>query len=147
MPVDPHLAGLLNAVAAAPPMHTRSVQVARAGLRAMSVDGRPPESLIAVGSVTEDQVAGGDGPRPARTYRPAGDGPFPTVVMFHSGGFVIGDLDTHDAMARALCAGAGAVVVSVDYRLAPEHPFPAAVEDAVALRTAGVRSSPATSPA
>ena len=61
-----------------------------------------------------------------------GDGPFPTVAFFHGGGFVVGDLDTHDNMARAICRSAVAVVVSVDYRLAPEHPFPAAVDDAVA---------------
>lgn len=131
MAVDPHLAGLLAAVAAAPPMHTQTPEVARAGLRAMTVDGRPGAPLE-VASVTDEEVAGGAGPRPARTYRPHGTGPFPTVVMFHGGGFVIGDLDTHDAMARALCAGCEAVVVSVDYRLAPEAPFPAAVDDAVA---------------
>jgi acetyl esterase len=65
-------------------------------------------------------------------YRPEGEGPFPTVVFFHGGGWVIGDLDTHDNMARNVCRGARAVVIAVDYRLAPEHPFPAAAEDCVA---------------
>ncbi len=60
------------------------------------------------------------------------DGPVPTVVFFHGGGFVIGDLDTHEGVCRQLCRDVGAVVVSVDYRLAPEHRFPAAVEDAEA---------------
>ena len=74
--------------------------------------------------------------------RPAGDllcastppsrGPFPLVVFFHGGGWVLGDLDTHDPVCRALCAGAECVVVSVGYRLAPEHPFPAALDDALA---------------
>lgn len=132
MPLDPDLTGLLAATAKAPGLHTMSPSDARAVFRAMTVDARPPGSLNDVASVTDDEVAGGAGPRPARVYRPGEDGPHPTVVMFHGGGFVIGDLDTHDAMARSLCVGLDAVVVSVDYRLAPEHPFPAAAEDAIA---------------
>jgi acetyl esterase len=71
---------------------------------------------------------------PIRHYRPggAGDGPFPTVVFFHGGGFVIGSLESHDVVCRHVCAKAGVNVVAVDYRLAPEDPFPAAVEDAYA---------------
>jgi acetyl esterase len=67
-----------------------------------------------------------------RIYTPQGAGPFPVFVNFHGGGWVIGDLDTADAVCRGICREAGCVVVSVDYRLAPEHPFPAAVEDAFA---------------
>ena len=67
-----------------------------------------------------------------RVYTPEGRGPFPLVVFFHGGGWVLGDLDTHDPMCRALCSGADCVVVSVDYRLAPEHRFPAAPDDALA---------------
>jgi acetyl esterase len=66
-------------------------------------------------------------PRPG-----TGDQPFPIVVHFHGAGFVAGDLDTHDSIARFLCRHADAVVIAVDYRLAPEHPFPAAVDDAYA---------------
>jgi acetyl esterase len=80
---------------------------------------------VAVGSV-EDVP---DGPVPMRIYRPAGD-TLGTLVFFHGGGFVIGDLDSYDYQCRILCSGAGVAVVSVDYRLAPEHPFPAGVEDA-----------------
>lgn len=65
-----------------------------------------------------------------RVYRPQAAGPHPLVVYYHGGGFVLGDLDGYDRVCRRLCADAQAVVVSVDYRLAPEHPFPAAVDDA-----------------
>ena len=66
---------------------------------------------------------------PVRVYRPASEGPLPLVLFAHGGGFVIGSVDTHDGLARRLARDAAAVVVSVDYRLAPEHPFPAAVDD------------------
>ena len=84
---------------------------------------------------SEDRVIDGPGgDLPIRIYRPANSesGAAPVVVYFHGGGFVAGDLDTHDGTARMHAGDAGAVVVSVDYRLAPEHPFPAAVEDAMA---------------
>ncbi|BBY35844.1 lipase [Mycolicibacter minnesotensis] len=84
---------------------------------------------------SEDRVIDGPGgDLPIRIYRPAGteSGSEPVVVFFHGGGFVAGDLDTHDGTARMHAGDTGAVVVSVDYRLAPEHPFPAAVEDAMA---------------
>ncbi|MEQ6899655.1 alpha/beta hydrolase [Nocardioides sp. YIM 152588] len=132
MPLDPDLAPLLQLVAAGTPVHQLSPVEGRASFRTMAVDLRPAGSAPDVASVEDATVAGADGPLAARVYRPEGDGPFPTVVMFHGGGFVLGDLDTHDAMARAICAGAEAVVVNVDYRLAPEAPFPAAAEDAIA---------------
>ncbi len=75
----------------------------------------------------EDRTAGDIG---VRIYWPhAGDRPLPVVVFYHGGGFALGDLDTHDPVARAHAVGAEAIVVSVDYRLAPEHPFPAGVDD------------------
>lgn len=67
-----------------------------------------------------------------RIYTPQGDGPFPLMVYFHGSGFVVCSLDTHDLVARNLCAGTGCVVVSVDYRLAPENKYLTAVEDAFA---------------
>lgn len=87
----------------------------------------PPAPLPKV----EDRTIAGD--IPARIYWPV-DQPkdLPAVVFYHGGGFVVGDLDSHDGLARAIVTGAGAVVVAVDYRLAPEHPFPAAVDDAFA---------------
>lgn len=80
-------------------------------------------------------VDGADGPLPARLYIPlaAGVGPSPAIIFFHGGGFVLGDLDTHDVVCRRLAASARCRVLSVDYRLAPEHKFPAAHDDALAV--------------
>lgn len=105
---------------------------ARASFRTLAVDFRKPEDIVSVATTEDVTVAGAEASLPARLYRPEGEGPFPVVVLFHGGGFVIGDIETHDNMSRAICRGAEAIVVSVDYRLAPEHPFPAGVEDAVA---------------
>jgi len=90
---------------------------------------------VPMAEVTETTVAGGAGPLRARLYVPpeaAGTTRGPLLVFFHGGGNVAGDIDTHDAPCRLLAAGAGVRVLSVDYRLAPEHPFPAAVDDALA---------------
>jgi acetyl esterase len=134
MPLDPHISGLLDLISASgyPPMHEGTPDDGRKALRAMSCDLVKPEDVIQVGDVRELTVPGGAGERPARLYRPEGDGPWPTTVFLHGGGFVIGDLDTHDQVCRRLCRDAGTVVLSVDYRLAPEHPFPAGLEDAIA---------------
>ncbi|MDS0299530.1 alpha/beta hydrolase [Halogeometricum sp. S1BR25-6] len=88
----------------------------------------PPE----VGDVTDRTVPGPAGAIPVRVYRPRGGGPSPTVVFFHGGGFVLRSLESHDVLCRRLVRESDCTVVSVDYRLAPEHPFPAAVEDAYA---------------
>jgi len=87
----------------------------------------PPAAPIA--SVSERTVQGPGGDLKLRIYTPPGTGPFPVIVFFHGSGFVLCSLDTHDGMCRNLCAGAAALVISVDYRLAPEHRFPAAPED------------------
>ena len=77
-----------------------------------------------------------------RIYTPLGTGPFPLLVFCHGSGFVLCSLDTHDGMCRNLCAGAACVVVSVDYRLAPEHKFPAGIEDCLyAVRWAAAHAS------
>lgn len=90
-----------------------------------------------VGGVRDLEIKG-DVPLRGRHYRPAEAGePHPLLIYYHGGGFTYGDLDTHDNVCRMLCRHAGAHVLAVDYRLAPEHPFPAAVEDArAALRWA-----------
>jgi acetyl esterase len=86
----------------------------------------------AVASVEDRTIPGPAGAIPVRIYRPAGAGPFPAVVFFHGGGWVLGDLESHDATCRSLTNVAGCVVVAVDYRLAPEHRFPAAADDSYA---------------
>jgi acetyl esterase len=89
--------------------------------------GPAPEPVAAV----ENLVVGGpEAPIPIRVYTPAGTPPLPLVVGFHGGGFVIGSLDSHDGVSRRLANASGCIVVSVGYRLAPEHRFPTAVEDA-----------------
>ena len=85
-----------------------------------------------VAKVKDIEFPGAVGKLPARVYTPKGEGPFPVLVYWHGGGFVIADLDTYDSSCRALCNAAGCVVVSCHYRLAPEHPFPAAPNDAFA---------------
>jgi acetyl esterase len=135
MAVDPHIASVLELIAASghPPLSQSDPKSARKGLRALTCDLVKPEDVVEVGEVGVLSVPGGDGERPARLYRPAGEGPWPTTLYFHGGGFVIGDLDTHDQLCRRLCRDAATVVVSVDYRLAPEHPFPAGLDDALAV--------------
>jgi acetyl esterase len=101
----------------------------RAMINNMSAMQSQPE---AVAQVDNRHIQGPAGAMPVRIYTPAGQGPFPLLVFFHGGGWVIGSLDSHDATCRALTNAVKAVVVSVDYRLAPEHPFPAAADDAYA---------------
>ena len=85
-----------------------------------------------VGSVRDRTIPGPAGPMPVRVYQPEGYGPHGVLVYFHGGGYVICSLDTHDALCRQLCNRGHCVVVSVAYRLAPEHPFPAGIDDAIA---------------
>ena len=112
---------------------TRDVATARENLRqlAAAVHRRP----VRVGGVANLTIPGPAGALRARHYRPEGSGPAPLLVFFHGGGWVIGDLDTHDGQCRLICRHTGIHVLSVDYRLAPEHPAPAAVEDGYAAFT------------
>ncbi len=132
MPIDQDLAGLLSLLEAGTPMVEQTPDEARESFRRLSVGLRKPESVVAVGDVVDTMVPGAAGDLQARVYRPEGEGPFSTVAFFHGGGFVIGDLDTHDNLARALCRRTSSVVVSVAYRLAPEFPFPHGADDCVA---------------
>lgn len=92
----------------------------------------PAENPEAVGNVENRQIKGPAGEIPLRIYTPAGTGPFKLMLYFHGGGFVIGDLESHDGVCRSLCNTSDSVVVSVDYRLAPENQYPAATDDCLA---------------
>src|SRR5580700_7341574 len=134
------------------PMPTLHPQVQQA-LKAMQAAGlRPIEAMspaearlqmeetararkaepLPVARIEEHTMPGPAGPIRLRLYFPNAAGPPPAIVYYHGGGHVIGSLDTHDLIARNLCAGAEALLVSVDYRMGPEHRFPAAVDDSVA---------------
>lgn len=113
------------------PMHRLTPTEARAAYRERCAAARPvaPE----VGAALDLQAPGPAGPIPLRLYRPHhAPSMSPVLVFFHGGGFVVGGLDTHDTLCRELAHRSGCAVVSVDYRLAPEHPCPAAVDDALA---------------
>jgi acetyl esterase len=116
-----------------PPTHTLSPTDARTFYRQRRTFTQPdpPE----VGAVRDLEARGPAGPIPLRSYRPAGSSPeavLPVLVYYHGGGWVIGDLDTHDVLCRQLCNLSGCAVIAVDYRMGPENRFPAAVDDAVA---------------
>jgi len=127
-----------------PPTHTLSVSDARRFYRERRsvTQPAPPE----VGLVRELSADGPHGAIPLRLYRPIGsaaDARLPVLVYYHGGGWTIGDLETHDTLCRELANGAGCAVVSVDYRLGPEHRFPAAVDDCIAA-TRWARANAAT---
>lgn len=124
-----------------PGLHEQDVDAGRASLRrdALLAAG----ASIPVAAAEDLMIDGAAGSLPARLYRPGGvgeptvtwqaeGGRLPLLVFFHGGGFVLGDLDSHDAVCRLFCRYAGILVLSVAYRLAPEHRFPAGVDDAIA---------------
>ena len=134
MSLDPQAKAILDALAAdptaprlidLPPAEGREMY--RAMAQAMDLQG------VAIGKVEDRTVPGPEGEIPVRIYTPvAAGGTVPALVYFHGGGWVIGDLETHDALCRTLANEAGCKVIAVDYRLAPEHPFPAAFDDCLA---------------
>jgi acetyl esterase len=126
-PLDPVIAQIIPLLPLRDPA-TMTPQSARDSLRALAA-ARAAVPPPPVDTVQDIKVKGGAGPLDARLYR-IGDRPAPTVVFFHGGGWVAGDLDTHDRQARNLAIETGAVVVSVDYRRPPETRFPGAFEDA-----------------
>lgn len=132
MTLDPQAKRVLEQMekSGVPPLHTMSPQEARSVYSAMRLtsDDEP------VGSVEERNIAGPHGDIPIRIYKPvqSTNEKLPILVFYHGGGWVIGNLDTHDNVCRILTNQANCIVVSVDYRLAPEHKFPVAVDDAFA---------------
>jgi acetyl esterase len=132
MPLDPHVDRFLMRLAAARDGHEPSVPERRRSLEELlSFAGVRTE----VAAVSGQNVPGSGGPVPVRVYTPLGADPrdaLPGLIYFHGGGLVAGSLDSHDNICRALAHASGCRLLAVDYRLAPEHPFPAAIEDACA---------------
>lgn len=130
MTLDPQAQAVLDARQGGPEFDFATVTAAefRAAFQIPAPSTAPDGTVRA-----EDRtIDGPGGPLPLRLYHPGGPGPAPITLFLHGGGFTIGTLDTTDGLCRALAAGAGSLVVSVDYRLAPEHPFPAGLDDAAA---------------
>lgn len=129
MSLHPGAAAWLDLMKNLPPTHTLPVDVVRAnGAARLKLLPPPP----AVAHVANREVPGPRGPIPIRLYTPFGIGPFPITIFFHGGGFVVGSLNGSDAACRHLCLNSDSLIVSVDYRLAPEHRFPAAPDDCFA---------------
>jgi acetyl esterase len=131
MPIDPQARVVLDQLAAlgGAPLHTLSPAEARAQSNARRA-GMPPGAPVA--RVQDLSAPGPRGDIPLRLYHPDGTDPLPLVVYFHGGGWVIGSIASHDAICRSLANASGSIIVSVEYRVAPEHKFPAAVDDAYA---------------
>jgi acetyl esterase len=131
MPLDPQCQGLLAAMESMglPAFADQTPEQTRETVLGLSMLMGEPEE---VAGVEDRALPGPDGPVPVRIYTPvdAGPGPLPVVVWFHLGGFVFGSVEWVDPITRALANRSGCIVVSVDYRLAPEHPYPAARDDA-----------------
>ncbi|MFN6552719.1 alpha/beta hydrolase [Mycolicibacterium septicum] len=127
MTLDPQIAGLIETLDSGfPPVHTMTGAQARETIRSRFVANPQPEF---VAHVDDYQVAVDNGRIDIRVYRPDAPGPLPMLVYAHGGGFVFCDLDSHDGLCRNLANLIPAIVVSVDYRLAPEHRWPTAAED------------------
>ena len=131
MPLDPQVRALLEQLTAQAslPVTAQSPAESRREMEEATRGLGPP---IRVARVEDRTIPGPGGPIPIRITAPEGSGPFPALVYFHGGGWVLGSIATHDDLCRSLTNGAGVAVVSVGYRLAPEHPFPAAADDAFA---------------
>ena len=134
MALDPQAKALLDGMAAnpAPKISDLPVEAGREMYRQMAAQLDPVDTPI--GRTEDLSFEGPGGTVAVRVYTPvaAGSGALPAIIYFHGGGWVIGDLETHDALCRTLANETGAKVIAVDYRLAPEHPYPAAVEDCYA---------------
>jgi acetyl esterase len=132
MPLEPRVKRFLDALAAGNPPHALDVPVEQRR-RSLAELMKLAGPAIGIGPVEEKTVPGPVDVIPVRLYAPVNSASalLPGLVYFHGGGLVAGSIATHDAFARALCAASGCRIVSVQYRLAPEHPYPAALEDAL----------------
>jgi acetyl esterase len=128
--LDPQAKAVLDAMPPMPDFASIDLALLRAGMESPAL--LSPGDPEPVERVAERSVPGPGGAIRVRVYTPKGRGPHPVLVYFHGGGFVLCSLDTHDGTCRSLANASGALVVSVDYRLAPEHRFPAAPEDCYA---------------
>jgi len=131
MPLDPQVKAILeeDAERGLPPYSDLSPVAARKQMLDLSP---PVDPQLAASRVVDRLIPGPQSNIPVRLYYPHGDPPYALLVYYHGGGWVIGNLETHDALCQALAKTSECLVVAVDYRLAPEHPYPAAVEDAYA---------------
>lgn len=131
MPLDPQIEEMLAAMPEWPGVREVPLDMLRQSVRDASIN-IPPAADAIVARTDDRNIAGPAGDLPVRIYWPEAEGRLPIVIYFHGGGYVVGDLDTQDMIARAFCAWAEAIVISVDYRLAPEHRFPAGIDDGFA---------------
>jgi acetyl esterase len=132
MPLDPQAQALLDQMKMMGLYYTPELTVTQARETIKAIMAARTISPESVAQVENRTIPGPAGEIPVRIYTPAGNGPFPILLFFHTGGWMLGNLDSQDQMCRRLTNLAECIVVSVDYRLAPEHPFPAAVEDCYA---------------
>jgi acetyl esterase len=132
MPLDPQAKAFLDQMASAAAAPLRALPVADARALMAALAGMSGASQVPLAKIENRTIPGPHEAIPVRIYTPEGRAPLPLLVYFHGGGWVLGDLETHDSVCRELAHGAGCVVLSVDYRLAPEHKFPAAAEDCYA---------------
>jgi acetyl esterase len=130
MPLDPQIEALLQNASGWAPARTVSVEQLRTAV--IHFAAMTPRLDVPLARIADRMIPGPAGDLPVRIYTPVETAPHPVLVYFHGGGWVVGNLDTQDMICRGLAHGAGCIVVSVDYRLAPEHPFPAAVDDCFA---------------
>ncbi|HLU60328.1 MAG TPA: alpha/beta hydrolase [Pseudonocardia sp.] len=134
MPLDPQFRSVIDQATAAGalPLVQATAQETRSHYRSLAVSRRGADFVPEpVAKVVDDAVDGPAGPVPVRVYTPTGDRGR-VITYLHGGGWVVGDLDTHDPVCRRVANAVGATVVAVDYRLAPEHPYPAPLDDAMA---------------
>ncbi len=128
--LDPQAEALIEELEAGirPPTTTLSVERSRELLDELFSDDDPE----AVGEVVNTEISGPNGPIPVRLYEPEGEAPYPILIFFHGGGWIRGSLDGYDGLCRKLTNRTNCLLVAVDYRLAPEEPFPAGFEDCYA---------------